>query len=184
MVSCLASLADRWLVLRLAGFAQVADLNLRVEDDPVDPARGGLRLTNGGYLYPDHQVTKLFHDQILPVAAPGLGLVALIHTDWDSAHAAAPSWQRWFAASGLGEAPEACLRVGQTAMALAAARAGLGAALVPAPLAQADLQRGLIARLDGPSLPMPWPFVMITPQTHKSSKLAAACSSPPMLSRG
>ena len=30
MVSCLASLADRWLVLRLAGFAQVADLKERL----------------------------------------------------------------------------------------------------------------------------------------------------------
>ena len=173
-VSCIASLADHWLVPRLAGFAQVADLDLRVKDDPVELARGGLRLTYGGFLYPDHQITELFYDQIIPVAAPGLGLAALIHTNWGPCHAAAPSWQRWFAASGLGAAPEVGLRVDQTAMALAAARAGLGAALVPAHLAQADLRAGLIARLGGPSLPMPWPYVMITPQTQKRGKLAAA----------
>ena len=173
LVSCLASLADHWLVPRLAGFRRAGELELRIEDDPVELSISAIRLTYGGYFYPDHRVQVLFQDQIVPVAAPGQGLEALIHTDWGPSHAAAPSWQRWFASLGLGDAPEAGLRVGQTAMALAAARAGLGAALVPERLAQADIRAGLIARLDGPALPMPWPYVAISPVTQGRRKLLA-----------
>jgi DNA-binding transcriptional LysR family regulator len=57
---------------------------------------------------------------------------------------------------------------------LAAARAGLGAALVPAHLAEADLQAGLITRLPGPALPMPWPYVMIWKPTTRRARLTAA----------
>ncbi|TXH93487.1 MAG: hypothetical protein E6Q73_17065, partial [Pseudorhodobacter sp.] len=73
-----------------------------------------------------------------------------------------------------GVAPVAGLRVGQTAMALAAARAGLGAALVPARLAAADLAAGLIARLPGPSLPLPWPYVMVWKPSTRRARLVDA----------
>ncbi len=174
ILSCLPSLADHWLVPRLAGFGRLGDLELRVEEDPVDLSGATLRLTYGAHFYPDHRVETLFGDEIIAVAAPGAGRERLVHTDWGPSHAAAPSWARWYQAAGLGEAPVAGLRLGQTALALAAARAGLGAALVPAQLAEADLRAGLIARLPGPALPLPWPYVMIWKPTTRRARLTAA----------
>lgn len=174
VLSCLPSLADHWLVPRLAGFAQTAALDLRVEDDPVDLAGASVRLTYGAHFYPDHRVETLFQDEIIPVAKPGQGLDALIHTDWGPSHAAAPSWARWFQLAGRDDAPMAGLRVGQTALALAAARAGLGAALVPSQLAAADMAAGLVQRLSGPALPMPWPYVMVWRPSSRRARLTAA----------
>jgi LysR family glycine cleavage system transcriptional activator len=173
VLSCLPSLADHWLLPRLAGFDRLGDLDLRVEEDPVDLGGTAVRLTYGAHFYPDHRVETLFTDEIIAVAAPGRGLGSLVHTDWGPSHAAAPSWARWYQVAGLGEAPPSGLRVGQTAMALAAARAGLGAALVPARLAAVDLAAGLIARLDGPGLALPWPYVMVWKPSTRRAKLTA-----------
>lgn len=173
VLSCLPSLADRWLVPRLAGFARADELEIRVEEDPVDLAGSAVRLTYGAYFYPDHRVETLFQDQLVPVAAPGQGRDRLIHTDWGPSHDAAPSWGRWGKAAGV-QMGEAGLRVGQTTLALAAARAGLGAALVPERLAAADMAAGLVQRLDGPSLPMPWPYVMIWKPTSRRQRLTSA----------
>lgn len=173
-LSCLPSLADHWLLPRLAGFDRVSDLDLVVEDDPVDLAGSAVRLTYGAHFYPDHRVETLFADRLIAVAAPGQGLHPLIHTDWGPSHAAAPSWSRWHTAAGQPEPPAEGLRVGQTAMALAAARAGLGAALVPERLAAADIAAGLIMALPGPDLPLPWPYVMIWKPTTARARLTAA----------
>jgi LysR family glycine cleavage system transcriptional activator len=173
VLSCLPSLADHWLLPRLAGFDRLGDLDLRVEEDPVDLGGTAVRLTYGAHFYPDHRVETLFTDEIIAVAAPGRGLGSLVHTDWGPSHAAAPSWARWYQVAGLGEAPPSGLRVGQTAMALAAARAGLGAALVPARLAAVDLAAGLIARLEGPGLALPWPYVMVWKPSTRRAKLTA-----------
>lgn len=174
VLSCLPSLADHWLLPRLAGFDRLADLELRVEEDPVDLSGAAVRLTYGAHFYPDHRVETLFTDEIIAVAAPGQGLDRLVHTDWGPSHAAAPSWARWYQAAGLGAAPVAGLRVGQTAMALAAARAGLGAALVPARLAAADMAAGLIVRQGGPALALAWPYVMVWKPSTRRAKLTAA----------
>lgn len=178
IVSCLPSLADHWLVPRLAGFDRLAELDLRVEEDPVDLSGGTVRLTYGAHFYPDHRVETLFTDEIIAVAAPGddrgLRRDSLVHTDWGPSHAAAPAWSRWYQAAGLAAPPAQGLRLGQTALALAAARAGLGAALVPAHLAAADMRAGLIVRLPGPTLPLPWPYVMIWKPTTRRARLTAA----------
>ena len=174
VLSCLPSLADHWLLPQLAGFDRLGDLELRVEEDPVDLSGAAVRLTYGAHFYPDHRVETLFTDEIIAVTAPGTGMARLVHTDWGPSHAAAPSWARWHQAAGLGAAPVAGLRVGQTAMALAAARAGLGAALVPARLAAADLAAELIVRLEGPALPLPWPYVMVWKPSTRRAKLVEA----------
>ena len=178
IVSCLPSLADHWMVPRLAGFDRLAELDLRVEEDPVDLSGGTVRLTYGAHFYPDHRVETLFIDEIIAVAAPGddrgLRRDSLVHTDWGPSHAAAPAWSRWYQAAGLAAPPAQGLRLGQTALALAAARAGLGAALVPAHLAAADMRAGLIVRLPGPTLPLPWPYVMIWKPTTRRARLTAA----------
>jgi len=174
ILSCLPSLADHWLVPQLAGFDQLDALELRIEEDPVDLSGAVVRLSYGAHFYPDHRVETLFVDEIIAVAAPGQGRERLVHTDWGPWHAAAPSWDRWYLAAGAGAAPSQGLRVGQTGLALAAARAGLGAALVPARLAKADLSAGLLARLPGPALPLPWPYVMIWKPKSARARLTAA----------
>lgn len=174
ILSCLPSLADHWLVPRLQGFDRLDDLELRVEEDPVDLSGATVRLTYGAHFYPDHRVETLFVDEIIAVAAPGQGMERLVHTDWGPSHAAAPSWARWFHAAGIAGVPSQGFRVGQTALALAAVRAGLGAALVPARLAETDLRAGLTSRLPGPALAMPLPYVMIWKPTTRRARLTAA----------
>jgi len=150
VLSCLPSLADHWLLPQLSGFDRLGDLELRVEEDPVDLSGAAVRLTYGAHFYPDHRVETLFTDEIIAVAAPGTGMARLVHTEWGPSHAAAPSWARWHQA------------------------AGLGAALVPARLAAADLAAELIVRLQGPALPLPWPYVMVWKPSTRRAKLVEA----------
>ena len=160
VVSALPSLADLWLIPLLRDYEGRADLDLRIDDDPLDLAREGidLRLTYGAQYYPDHIVEPLFADHLICVAAPGveadedLALIpdaALIHTDWGRDYGVQPDWAQHFVALGLRRVPDqsAGLRVGTTSMAAAAARAGLGVALVPSRLAAADLAQGRLREI-------------------------------------
>ncbi|MBT9247015.1 LysR family transcriptional regulator [Gemmobacter fulvus] len=175
IVSVLPSLAECWLIPALAGFA-AEGLALRVEDDPVDFARSGahLRLTYGIHAYPDHQLVPLFRDRIIAVAAPG-GAALHIHTDWGASYPTEPNWAAWTAAQGL-EAPDPArgLVVGSSGMALAAARAGLGQALVPGRFAAADLAAGRLLRLGGPALPMRADYMAIHPVAQARRRGLAA----------
>ena len=72
VVSALPSLAEGWLTPALASYPQFEEIELRVQDDPVDFARDGvdLRVTYGGHYYPDHHVETLFRDHLIAVASP------------------------------------------------------------------------------------------------------------------
>lgn len=178
VVSVIPSVAEWWLVPALRGFDGGAGIEIRVEEDPVVFAREGadLRLTYGGHFYPDHQTETLFRDRIVAAAAPGFalpegGLRALpdagfIHTDWGASYATQPAWAEWFAAIGSPRRPDpqAGLRVGMTGLALAAARAGLGVALVPERLAGAELSAGRLVRPEAATLAMSWDYVLVWPK--------------------
>ncbi len=177
VVSVIPSVAEWWFLPALKGFAGRAGLEVRVEDDPVVFSRDGadLRLTYGGHLYPDHQTEALFRDRFVAVTAPGapcaggletLPEAAFIHTDWGASFATQPSWAAWFAAAGLSRRPDplAGLRVGTTGLALAAARAGLGAALVPERVAGAEIAAGRLVRPEPAALPMAWDYVLVWPR--------------------
>lgn len=170
VISALPSLAELWLIPRLAGFARA--IELRVEDDPVRLSQGGsdLRLTWGAHLYPDHLSEVLFRDHFVPVAAPGacpdfpdLARTILVQTDWGPSFGNGPDWGAWARAAGV-SAPDAGqgLRVGRSVLAVLAARAGIGAALVAERLAAADLASGALVRLPGPALPMARDYVAVT----------------------
>ncbi|MEZ5911700.1 MAG: LysR substrate-binding domain-containing protein [Paracoccaceae bacterium] len=180
VVSVIPSVAELWLVPALAGFEGRAGVEIRVEEDPVTFARDGAdsRLTYGGHVYPDHQTEILFRDRIVAVAAAGFdlpdsGLGALadadfIHTDWGAFYATQPAWAGWFAAQGDTRRPDpkAGLRVGMTGLALAAARAGLGVALVPERLAGVEIRAGALVRIDATELPMSWDYMLVWPRAH------------------
>lgn len=175
VVSCLPSLAELWLIPALAGFEERSGIDLRIAGDPVDFARDGvdLRVTYGGAYYPDHVVTPLFSDSYAPLAAPELAARlgpgpwpdgVLIHTDWGQDFLTQPDWRRWRQAAGEAPpAPGSGFVVGQTALAVAAARAAMGVALVPGRLAAAEVARGALVRLAGPALPLSWGYVMVQP---------------------
>ncbi len=201
VVSVIPSVAEWWFVPALQGFDGRAGIEIRVEEDPVDFARDGadLRITYGGHYYPDHQVEILFRDRIVAVAAPGFALpeggleaapdAAFIHTDWGPAYATQPAWAAWFAAKGSSRRPEpkGGLRVGMTGLALAAARAGLGAALTPERVARAELAAGRLVHADAAGLPMSWDYVLVWPKAIARrpllqqivAHLLAAAGSPP-----
>lgn len=173
VVSVLPTMDEHWLIPRLRGFDGGVGIEIRVQDDPVVLARDGvdLRLTYGAHAYPDHRVVPLFRDEIIAVAAAQVvqhGLAALpdsafIHTDWGATYITQPSWSAYFRQHGGRDAPDrrAGLVVDQTRMAMAAARAGLGAALVPRIIAQHDIAAGRLVALSEAALPMPWDYVLV-----------------------
>ncbi|MBS0563797.1 MAG: LysR family transcriptional regulator [Proteobacteria bacterium] len=180
VVSCLPSVAESWLIPHLAGFGPAPGIELRVEDDPVVLARAGvdLRITYGGYLYPDHRCEPLFRDRIVALAAPGLapeGLAALpdsrfVHTDWGQSFVTAPSWAAYWRQAGGRAAPDPArgLVVGQSHLAIVAARAGLGAALAPERIAASAIGSGALRIVGGQSLPMQHDYVLVWP--HAASR--------------
>ena len=120
VVSCVPTVAESWLIPRLAGFGAAQGIELRVEEDPVNLARTGidLRITYGSFLYPDHRCEPLFRDRIVAVARPERtqdGLAALpdrafIHTDWGQSFLTAPSWAAYWRQAGGRAAPDPAAR--------------------------------------------------------------------------
>ncbi|MCB1407685.1 MAG: LysR family transcriptional regulator [Rhodobacteraceae bacterium] len=186
-VSVLPSLADLWLIPALAAFSGRTRIDLRVETDPVDLAREGvdMRLTYGAHYYPDHLVDRLFSDGLVAWSAPEADLPnapaslpdeALIHTDWGRDYGMQPDWAQHFEALGLRRHPDlsAGLRVASTAMAASAARAGLGVALLPQRLAEADERSGRLRRIGGVGAQLPRDYVLIVPNARARHRAVQA----------
>ncbi|MCX7302397.1 MAG: LysR substrate-binding domain-containing protein [Rhodobacterales bacterium] len=172
VISVLPALAEHWLIPRLKGLTLDPAIEIRMEEDPVNLVRDGidLRLTYGAHFYPDHKIEVLFRDEVTAVAAPSFPGretrlsdqpdSAFVHTGWGPSFGTQPGWSQWFA----GRDPDATwggLTVHHVGLALAAARAGLGVALVPERLAASDLAQGRLFRLEDRSLPLRWDFVLV-----------------------
>jgi LysR family glycine cleavage system transcriptional activator len=177
VISVIASVSELWLLPRIAELADRVGVRIIEEShDPVDFASQGvdLRITYGAAAYPHQPVEVLFHDRMLPVAAPALaqslpeGVVGvsdavLIHTSWGPTYANPQSWAGWHEAMGSARRPDAGkgLSVDRLVIAATAARQGLGVALLPETLAAADLARGSLVALGPAAARMPLPYVMI-----------------------
>ncbi|MFN0114477.1 MAG: LysR family transcriptional regulator [Paracoccaceae bacterium] len=179
VLSVLPSLADLWLMPRIGGLPDELAIEIRVEPDPVRFGREGadLRVTYGAQLYPDHRIVPLFGDRLVAVAGAGFppgGVetvpdTRLVHTDWGPDFVRQPSWPAWFAAQGWSRKVDLRkgLRVGYTALAVAAVRGGAGVALAPERFVAADLADGTL-RIAGPGyLPLPWDYVMVFPHAFE-----------------
>lgn len=177
VISVIPSVGALWLLPRLAEMADRAGIEIMEEaDDPIDFARQGadLRITYGSAAYPHHLVEPLFHDCMVPVAAPevaagmqGGALQAadgqLIHTNWGPTYANPQSWGGWHEALGSARRPDPGkgLAVDRLVIAATAARQGLGVALLPESLAAAEVQRGSLVAVGPAAAQMPQPYVMI-----------------------
>lgn len=177
VISVIPSVGELWLLPRLAELADRARLQI-IEDnqDPVDFTALGvdIRITYGAAAYPNHLTAALFHDRMLPVAAPHLAKAQgdgalhvpdaqLIHTQWGPTYANPQSWIGWHQALGSARRPDPGkgLSVDRLVIAATAARQGLGVALLPETLAAADLARGSLVALGPAAARMPQPYVMI-----------------------
>ena len=164
VVSTPPSLAERWLVPKLADFRRLETdlaIDLRIEEDPIDLPRQhvDVRIAYGSELYPEYRVRKLFQDRILPVHAPGfaasfggtddLALIPdeyLIHTEWGPEFGSYPRWSDWFEAAGIARRPlpGTGLRTDTMSIALTMAARGMGVALGHQSVAAGDLISGVL----------------------------------------
>ncbi len=200
-LACLPTFAALWLIPRLAGFALVAPgisfdvtATLTAPDFDRDP-RDAAILRAGAPLRGAAQ-DILLEERLVVVAAPGL----LPGRDFpeDAALARLPLlqqatrpdlWLDWFRDAGA--APTRILRgprFEQFGMVLAAARAGLGVALLPEVLVAPDLASGALRRASPRSMVTATPYVLMAPpRSHDLPAFAAfrkwllAADAPPPL---
>ncbi len=185
VVSSIGSLAECWLLPRLAAYARAHPgfrFDLRVEADPVDFVRHDidLRLAYDPGQYSDHARAALAHDRVLPLCSPGWlarnpaaeGMAQvtaedLLHTSWGPDFGSLPGWPGWFAAAGLPPPPPAQgFQSGSSALVLEMAREGLGVALGQALLAQDDLAAGRLVALSEVALPLGHGYGLVWPRAR------------------
>ena len=179
VISASETLAQFWLPAQLERFAALfpdIPVVVRVEHDPVDMEGDGIdiRLTYGGEL-PDYQITPLFTDALIPVAAnPDFDLATgrLIHVDWGAAISSVPRWAHWFSNHGpvRDRVIGADVTVASVASAIAMAEAGVGAALVPRSMVAGHVNAARLACLSRAVIELPRPFVMISAHYKNRSR--------------
>jgi LysR family glycine cleavage system transcriptional activator len=185
VVSCVPSMAERWLAPRLAAWRQRTPnfrFELRSEEDLVDFSRHeiDLRLAYGQNHYPDLVTIPLMQDEVVPLCSPdyaernprapevGLAAVpddALIHTNWGPSFVSHPTWRLWFEASG-GRMPDETrgYRVGSSSLALDLAVRGVGVALGQRHMGADDLAGGRLVVLDARPLALGHAYCLVYPQ--------------------
>jgi LysR family transcriptional regulator, glycine cleavage system transcriptional activator len=197
VVSCINSLAHRWLVPRLARLAAASPdhwIEVRAEADPVDFEDGGvdLRITYGDHLYPQNDVRPLFTDRLTPMCTPAFAAAAgiaddpaalldehLIQTWWSPSFWAYPTWADWFAFAGTPRLPRPGIgpAANMPALAIDMALAGLGVALGQVALAGDDLTRGRLVAPFAPLLPMANGYALVSPRSVRRKKRVARVAS-------
>jgi LysR family glycine cleavage system transcriptional activator len=188
VISALPSVAQSWLAPRVAQFVlqhRSLRIDLRVEEDPVDFVRHDvdLRICYGANLYPELNILRLHHDEVLPLCSPGYlqqndignGIAGvpdhhLIHTNWGPSFLSHPTWHAWFAKSGIAR-PEDTegYHVSTSSLALDLARDGVGVALGQRMMAADDLAAGRLIPLSRITVALGHPYCLVHPH-GKSSK--------------
>jgi DNA-binding transcriptional LysR family regulator len=185
VVSCLGTLAMKWLIPRLAGFVDAhPGVRVRIIESnaPVDFSQGGLHAAiriEEGPPPAAVQVTPFMAHFHGPVLSPALleetkGDAAKIlslprlHTETRRA-----AWDEWAARSGLTLPPTAVNREFEhNSYMLEAAAAGLGVAIAPWAFAAHDVERGRLAAPLG-FAPVPARFVYLRPRMADNPAAAA-----------
>lgn len=159
-VSCLASVASRWIGPKLFDWQALhpaakirligAEAEPLLRQDPFD-----FRISYGQKSKGFAHFTELFRDWVVPACAPSL--IAgrdvrtaedilrspLIGIEWEQQHSPAPSWQDWAASAGVSLVqPQTELAFSLSSSALDAAVNGRGFALAQVALIAEDLAAG------------------------------------------
>jgi LysR family glycine cleavage system transcriptional activator len=182
-ISVAPSFATKWLLPRLGGFLERhpelevdVKANIELTDFAKDEVDLAIRYGSGNY--PGLSVELLLEDRMFPVCSPELLMrygqrnpmrvfneAPLLHDVSADRDPAVPSWKMWLKASGLEEIDwRKGPRFNQPALALDAALAGLGIALAPAFLVDADLAAGRLVRLARDELKGDFAYYLVHPE--------------------
>jgi len=157
-LSASQSVIELWLLPRLARLQSLtrAELSIRTlvvgaHDAPQDEV---IRIRYGTGDWPHPYRTRLYAEEIAPVAAPALARLTHPWTAWPRIACAGPrpGWHAWAAAFGTPTTPVPKLRFDTHLSALGAAKAGMGVFLASLPLCSEALSSGALVRLDQRSL--------------------------------
>lgn len=186
-LAVLPTFAIRWLVPRLPGFLADhpdATVNLSVRLAPFDFAQDPFdaAVHHGEPVWPGAVCEPLCEESVVPVAAPALaarislgGSEALVRERLLHQSTRPNAWRDWFARDGL-PAEEAYrgFRFDQFGMIASAAAAGLGVALVPRFLVEAELRSGALAVVDDRPLSSGTGYWFVYPEAKSGAGLMRA----------
>lgn len=195
VISTIESLAEKWLVPRLAQYAIIhPDLHfdLRVEADPVDFAKDNidLRIGYGPAQYAEQTIVLLEHDVVLPLCSPGylhrnpaarsFGLSAvpagdLLHTNWGPSFGSNPTWHTWFAKAKL-DPPSFSkgYQISRSNLVLDLACHDFGVALGQRKMALDDINAGRLVTLSDIAIALGHPYCLVYPRAkHRKRHLIA-----------
>jgi LysR family glycine cleavage system transcriptional activator len=185
-VSAAPSFAAKWLLPRLsrflAGYPEI-EVSLKATVELVDFERNeadlGIRYGRGQY--GDLVTELLMREMVFPVCSPELiagqerrptgellNASSLLHDDSADQNEALPGWKMWLRAAAIeGVDWHKGPHFNQTALAIEAAAAGLGVALAPAALVEADIARGRLVRLASAEFNEPFAYYLVYPEARR-----------------
>lgn len=178
-LAVLPTFAATWLIPRLSDFAArhpgiSLDLTSALspvdfDDSPFDAAIQRAELARAGTA-----VMPILPETLIVVAAPRLEVPADLSGLPLIQQATRPHlWADWLAAAGLSVEGIRGPRFEHFEMVIAAARAGLGVALLPDIFARPDLERGTLVRVSPTALVGPSPYALIHPAQDTAGTVKA-----------
>lgn len=193
VVSTNPSFAARWVIPRLHRFQEAhPDISVRLDttSDLVDfrAQAVDLAIRQGRGRYPDLHSQLLLRDHALVVCHPRLqaglgrdqnsewsGKLPLLHVDWDMETEAAPTWRRWCEFNGIERLDtNDGIRFSMEDLAVRAALAGLGYALVTHVFVSDELAKGQLVPATPRAMDMPTVFQHYVVHPQGDDRLPAA----------
>ncbi|MFT5176918.1 MAG: LysR family glycine cleavage system transcriptional activator [Gammaproteobacteria bacterium] len=192
-VSVPTSFGAKWLMPRLDHFrSQCPEVEVRIDASmrlvALDREDIDLAVRYGNGHYPGLEVECLMSNQAFPVCSPALikrgpgvakpeDLAAhtLIHTEYPGSNNSSPDWPMWLKAVGLTDLrPRHDLRISLPSMAVDAAVAGQGVALLGRVLLQEDLARHRLVRLFDTSVTADFNYYLVRSRRRPVSAALAS----------
>jgi LysR family glycine cleavage system transcriptional activator len=183
-IAVLPTFGTRWLIPRLPDFAArhpELTINFAARSEPFDFQKEAfdLAIHFGAPIWPGASCTQLMSEALIPVCSPGFKQAHRLRRRADLAacrllqQITRPTqWADWFEAAGI-EAPQAHQgpHFEQFGMVAEAAVAGLGVALVPRILVEAELADGRLVALDGHHGPVGQAYHLVVPHSRAGNAL-------------
>ncbi|MBE0704007.1 MAG: LysR family transcriptional regulator [Afipia sp.] len=170
-VAASSSIIELWIVPRLLSIGRaLPHLQLSFETIQRLPdysrSEADLEIRFGNGMWPEMKATRLFVEELAPVAAPNLLETSM--SDWQSLPRIATSgprlgWRDWTNAADSQPPPVPILRFDTFVQALTAAESGAGVLLGSLPLCQPALEAGRLVRLEGETLSMEAGYWVVWP---------------------